>query len=63
MPETEALLLGRMIRLCLPGLSDAQYARCDAEVQAYLDRQAEHFRAQPGKSASEKLILQDIHRS
>ena len=26
----------RLMRLCLPGLSDAQYAECDAEIETYL---------------------------
>ncbi len=36
LPLTEGLLLGRLIRLCLPGMSDAQYAACDGEITAYL---------------------------
>ena len=38
LPLTEGLLLGRLIRLCLPGMSDAQYAACDGEITAYLAR-------------------------
>lgn len=36
LPTTETLMLGRLMRLCLPGLSDAQYADCDAEIAEYL---------------------------
>jgi hypothetical protein len=36
LPVTEGLLLGRLVRLCLPGLSDAQYAVCDSEIESYL---------------------------
>ena len=36
LPTTEALLLSRLMRLCLPGLSDLQYARCDDELGSYL---------------------------
>jgi hypothetical protein len=36
LPRIEALMLSRLVRLCLPGLSDAQYAACDHEVDAYL---------------------------
>ncbi len=36
LPFAEGLLLGRLMRLCLPGLGDAQYAECDAELEAYL---------------------------
>lgn len=38
LPRTEGLLLARLVRLCLPGLSDGQYAECDAEIQTMLDR-------------------------
>jgi hypothetical protein len=37
LPLTESLMLSRLMRLCMPGLSDAQYARCDAEVGRYLN--------------------------
>ena len=36
LPTTEGLMLGRLMRLCLPGLSDMQYAASDAEIAAYL---------------------------
>ncbi len=36
LPIVEGLMLGRMVRLCMPGLSDSQYARCDAEIGGYL---------------------------
>ena len=29
-------MLSRLMRLCLPGLNDPQYARCDAEIEDYL---------------------------
>jgi hypothetical protein len=37
LPITESLMLGRLTRLCMPGLSDAQYARCDAEIERHLN--------------------------
>ncbi len=37
LPITEGLMLSRLMRLCLPGLSDAQYARCDAEIEGHLE--------------------------
>ncbi len=37
LPTTEKLLLGRLLRLCLPGLSDAQYDVCEAEIGQRLD--------------------------
>ena len=36
LPITESLMLSRLIRLCMPGLSDGQYALCDAEIEAHL---------------------------
>jgi hypothetical protein len=36
LPVTEGLMLGRLMRLCLPGQSDAQYAVCDAEIENHL---------------------------
>lgn len=40
LPETEGLLLGRLIRLCLPGLNDSVYNVCDGEIARYLQDQA-----------------------
>lgn len=36
LPMTEGLLLGRLLRLCLPGMGDDQYTSCDAEIDKYL---------------------------
>jgi hypothetical protein len=44
LPITEGLMLSRLMRLCLPGMSDAQYARCDAEIAADLARRARDAR-------------------
>ncbi len=41
LPTTEGLMLGRLMRLCLPGLSDAQYAACDAEIGGHLASRAD----------------------
>jgi hypothetical protein len=38
LPETDRLLLSRLLRLSLPGLSDAAYLACDAEIEAYIKR-------------------------
>jgi hypothetical protein len=38
LPVTEGLMLSRLLRLCLPGLSDSQYALCDAELGSHLSR-------------------------
>jgi hypothetical protein len=36
LPFVEGLMLGKLMRLCLPGLGDAQYAQGDAELSLYL---------------------------
>jgi hypothetical protein len=36
LPFVEGLMLAKLMRLCLPGLGDAQYAQGDAELSAYL---------------------------
>jgi hypothetical protein len=38
LPATESLLMGRLMRLCMPGLSDAQYALCDEEIGDYVSK-------------------------
>jgi hypothetical protein len=36
LPVVEGLMLAKLMRLCLPGLGDSRYARCDEELTAYL---------------------------
>ena len=36
LPFTEGLMLGKLMRLCLPGLNDAQYSQCEEEIAAHL---------------------------
>jgi hypothetical protein len=60
LPETERLLLGRLMRLCLPGLGDAQYARCDEEIQALLGRRGGESATPVG--SPEQPYTQDVHR-
>ncbi len=57
LPRTEAMLIGRLMRLCLPGLGDAQYAACDAEIEAYLAARARN----PEAPASTALTFADTH--
>ena len=55
LPLTEGLMLGRLLRLCLPGLGDAHYSQCDAELSAYLfeeRREREGVEPTPVVSAS-----------
>ena len=56
LPETEALILGRLMRLCLPGLNDAQYARSDAEIAAHLAAKA------GGPATVDRVGFEDIRR-
>ena len=37
LPLTEGLLLRRLLRLCMPGLADDLYVKCDQEIQEYLN--------------------------
>ena len=57
LPRTESMLIGRLMRLCLPGLSDAQYAACDAEIEAFLAARARD----PEAPASAALTFADTH--
>ena len=52
LPITEGLMLSRLMRLCLPGLGDGQYADCDAELQAFLADQHHQGRGAPATSPS-----------
>lgn len=64
LPETEGLLLSRLMRLCLPGLSDAQYARCEAEIRAHLEARA-GSRPEAGAGevgTPERPYAADVHR-
>jgi hypothetical protein len=49
LPFIEGLMLGKLMRLCLPGLGDAQYAQCDDELVAYLAE--EHRELESGEGA------------
>ncbi len=55
LPFIEGLMLSKLMRLCLPGLGDVQYAQCDAELTTYLEeehREREDAEAVPKASAS-----------
>ncbi len=47
LPITEGLMLARLMRLCLPGLGDLQYADSDAELKAYLARRGRQDEGAP----------------
>jgi hypothetical protein len=40
LPLTESLILSRLLRLCIPGMTDQQYGACDSEIAAHLRRRA-----------------------
>ena len=61
LPLTEGLLLNRLVRLCLPGLSDTQYAGCDTEIQDLLKHKGGD-RAIEAATPSQ-YILEDLHQS
>jgi hypothetical protein len=48
LPETEAFFLARLMRLGLPGLSDAQYGQCDDEIRAFLVSNRVGLAGKPG---------------
>ncbi|MBX6315975.1 MAG: hypothetical protein IRY99_24140 [Isosphaeraceae bacterium] len=58
LPWIEGLMLSRLMRLCLPGLTDAQYAQGDAEIAAYLAAQARRREAE----APPPPFFEDIHK-
>ena len=60
LPRTEALMLGRLVRLCLPGLSDAQYAECELELESYLARRGAMMTYAP--AAGTTLIVDEVGR-
>lgn len=65
LPATEGLMLGRLVRLCMPGLSDAQYAVSEAEIAAYVADQAARRGRQKeevGAPGVEQNIFADVHR-
>ncbi|MFO0955840.1 MAG: hypothetical protein U0800_00040 [Isosphaeraceae bacterium] len=47
LPLAETQMLGRLLRLCLPGMSDAQYDAYDAEIARYLEAQARRRESLP----------------
>ncbi len=64
LPLCEGFMLARLLRLCLPGLNDAQYARCEEEITAHLDRQSQHRKTapeQPYDGVYRRDIFQDIN--
>jgi hypothetical protein len=65
LPTTEGLMLGRLVRVCLPGLSDAQYARCEEEISAYVADQARRRARHPGDVGApgpEQTIYADVQK-
>ncbi|CAN5865516.1 hypothetical protein BH23PLA1_BH23PLA1_23370 [soil metagenome] len=64
LPTCEGLMLSRLLRLCLPGLNDSQYANCEQEIHKHLDRQArrrENAPDQPYDAVYRRDIFQDIN--
>ncbi len=65
LPEIEQLLISRVVRLCLPGLSDDSYARCEAELRSYLLEQSRRREANPedvGAPGPEHSIFTQVNR-
>jgi hypothetical protein len=62
LPTTESHLLGRLMRLCLPGLSDAQYRECDAEIRRRITLQSREMENSAGSSGSAEIVANECHR-
>lgn len=65
LPTTESLMLGRLVRLCLPGLSDSQYLQCEREIVSYVTDQAGRRRQHPndlGAPGPEQTIYADVQK-
>ncbi|MBI1325034.1 hypothetical protein GC170_17865 [bacterium] len=45
LPKTESLLLSKLLRLCMPGLSDERYSECDMEIREFLNAKARNRNA------------------
>lgn len=55
LPGIERMMLSRLVRLCLPGLGDGEYAACDSEIAAYLASKTE-------LSSPSRVLVQDVHQ-
>lgn len=63
LPATEGHLLGRLMRLCLPGLSDAQYSVCDQEIKNHVRKQLTDVNRESSPLGSPaQPYSADIHR-
>lgn len=61
LPVCEGLMLSRLLRLCLPGLSDAQYAQCEEEIRAYVASQVGVRKTGPYDEVLRRDVYQDIN--
>jgi hypothetical protein len=66
LPQSESLLLSRLLRLCLPGMTDDVYAVCDAEMTGYLTDQAKRRKSLPaqdvGPPGTEQTVYADVQK-
>ncbi|QDV38272.1 hypothetical protein [Tautonia plasticadhaerens] len=64
LPRCEALMLARLLRLCLPGLSDPHYAECEREIDRYLEGRSaggDPPSAVPYDEIARRDVFQDIN--
>ena len=57
-------MLSRLLRLCLPGLGDAQYADCEREIAAYLAERSRRGLGEPATAydrIDRRDVVQDIN--
>lgn len=61
-PTCEGLMLTRLLRLCLPGMSDEQYGRCEDEIRGFVAGRGQRVEAAgPWDSVVRKDVIQDIN--
>jgi hypothetical protein len=61
LPLTEGLLLNRLVRLCLPGLTDTQYGSCESEIRDLLKRKGGNQAIEA--TVPHEYIREDLHQS
>jgi len=63
LPKSEGLMLARLLRLCLPGLRDTQYAELEQEVHRFLENQAQRRNANGERfdEVTRRDVIQDVN--
>ncbi|WP_158633309.1 hypothetical protein [Tautonia sociabilis] len=59
LPTCEALMLSRLLRLCLPGLADPQYSECEREIASYVEERS-RARKRDGTAPYDEVARRDV---